>query len=241
MHVVGIEFVIVALALCIGAIVQGSLGFGMVLVSFPVLVITEPELLPQTTLIVSIPMVLSLAWRHRGGAVWRDVGLVTLGRIPGIGLAIVILSVASARAIGLMAGVTVLAAVAVSFWAPAVPKTKPNLIFAGVISALFGTSVSIGGPPLALLFQHEAGPRLRSTMTSIMLLGGPLSLTILAITGKVDATDLRTGLALAPFSVIGSYSSRWVIPYVDDRLRPIVLSICALGAMVAIVRLLVAG
>lgn len=241
MHVVGIEFVIVALALCIGAIVQGSLGFGMVLVSFPVLVITEPELLPQTTLIVALPMVLSLAWRHRGGAVWRDVGLVTLGRIPGIGFAIVILSVASARAIGLMAGVTVLAAVALSFWAPAVPKTKPNLIFAGVISALFGTSVSIGGPPLALLFQHEAGPRLRSTMTSIMLLGGPLSLTILALTGKVDATDFRTGLALAPFSVIGSYSSRWVIPYVDDRLRPIILTICAFGAMVAIVRLLVAG
>lgn len=241
MHVVGIEFAIVAFALCLGAMVQGSLGFGMVLVSFPVLVITEPELLPQTTLIVALPMVLSLAWRHRGGAVWRDVGLVTLGRIPGIGFAIVILSVASARAIGLMAGVTVLAAVAVSFWAPAVPKTRPNLVLAGVISALFGTSVSIGGPPLALLFQHEAGPRLRSTMTSIMLLGGPLSLAILALTGNVDGTDLRTGLALAPFSVIGSYSSRWVIPYVDERLRPIILSICAFGAVVAIVRLVVTG
>lgn len=241
MHVVGIEFVIIALALCVGAMVQGSLGFGMVLVSFPILVITEPELLPQTTLIVGFPMVLSLAWRHRGGAVWRDVGLVTLGRLPGIGLAILILSVASTRAIGLMAGATVLAAVALSFWAPAVPKTTPNLIFAGVISALFGTSVSIGGPPLALLFQHEAGPRLRSTMTSIMLFGAPLSLTILALSGNVDGTDVRTGLALAPFSVIGSYSSRWVIPYIDDRLRPIILSICAFGAVVAIIRLSVAG
>ncbi len=241
MHVVGFEFVVVALALCVGAMVQGSLGFGMVLVAFPVLVINEPELLPQTTLIVAIPMVLSLAWRHRGGAVWRDVGLVTAGRIPGIGLAVLILSVASARAIGLMAGVTVLAAVALSFWAPAVPKTKPNLIVAGVISALFGTAVSIGGPPLAMLFQHEAGPRLRSTMTSIMLFGAPLSLTILSISGKVDATDARTGMALAPFSVIGSYSSRWIIPYIDEKLRPIILSICAFGAIVAIVRLLVAG
>jgi len=241
MHVVGIEFVVVALALCVGAMVQGSLGFGMVLVSFPVLVITEPELLPQTTMIVAVPMVLGLAWHHRGGAVWRDVGLITLGRLPGIGLAIFILSVASARTIGLLAGVTVLAAVAVSFWAPAVPKTTPNMLFAGVISALFGTSVSIGGPPLALLFQHEAGPRLRSTMTSIMLFGGPLSLAFLALSGKVDGTDLRTGLALAPFSVIGSYSSRWVIPYVDEKLRPIILSICALGAILAIIRLTVAG
>lgn len=241
MHVVGIEFAIVALALCLGAMVQGSLGFGMVLVSFPVLVFTEPELLPQTTMIVALPMILSLAWRHRGGAVWRDVGLITLGRLPGIGLAILILSVASSRTIGLMAGATVLAAVALSFWAPAVPKTTPNMLAAGVVSALFGTSVSIGGPPLALLFQHEQGPRLRSTMTSIMLFGGPLSLVFLALTGKVEAIDVRTGLALAPFSVIGSYSSRWVIPYVDDRLRPIILSVCAFGAVVAMLRLLIAG
>lgn len=241
MHVVGLEFVVVAIALCVGAMVQGSLGFGMVLVSFPVLVITEPELLPQTTMIVALPMILSLAWRHRGGAEWREVGLITLGRLPGIGLAIVILSIASARTIGLMAGVTVLAAVAVSFWAPAVPRTTPNMLLAGVVSALFGTAVSIGGPPLALLFQHEDGPRLRSTMTSVMLFGGPVSLVFLAASGNVDSTDVRTGLALAPFSVIGSYSSRWVIPYVDEKLRPIVLSICALGALIAIVRLAVAG
>ena len=237
MHVEGVELVIVALALFLGAVVQGSLGFGMVLVSFPVLVITEPELLPQTTMIVALPMILSLAWRHRGGAVWRQVGIVTLGRLPGIGLAILILSVASARAIGLMAGATVLAAVALSFWAPAVPKTTPNLLMAGVVSALFGTSVSIGGPPLALLFQHEAGPRLRSTMTSIMLFGGPLSLLFLALSGNVESTDVRTGIALAPFSILGSYSSRWVIPYIDDRLRPIILSICAFGAIVAMIRL----
>ena len=84
MHVVGVEFVVVAMALFAGAIVQGSLGFGMVLVMFPVLVIAEPELLPQTRLIVALPMMLGLAWRHRGGAVWREVGLVTLGRPRGI-------------------------------------------------------------------------------------------------------------------------------------------------------------
>jgi len=69
----------------------------------------------------------------------------------------------------------------------------------------------------------------------------PLSLTILALSGNVGATDARTGLALTPFTVVGSYSSRWVIPYVDEQLRPIILSICAFGAVVAIVRLLIAG
>ena len=241
MHVIGVEFVVVALALFAGALVQGSLGFGMVLVAFPVLVITEPELLPQTTMIVALPMIVSLAWRHRGGAIWRDVGLVTFGRLPGIALAIGILSIASPRAIGLLAGATVLGAVAVSFWAPAVPKTTSNLVLAGVVSAVFGTAVSIGGPPLALLFQHEAGPRLRSTMTSIMVFGAPLSLFFLTLTGQVDGTDLRTGLALAPFSIVGSYSARWAIPYVDHQLRPIILTVCAVGAIIAMARLVVAG
>lgn len=233
----GIEFMVVAVALFIGAIVQGSLGFGMVLVSFPLVVFTEPELLPQTTMIVAIPMVLTLAWRHRGPAVWREVGLLTLGRIPGITLAVLILSVASARSIGLLAGATVLAAVAISFWAPAVPRTTTNLLAAGTVSALFGTAVAIGGPPLALMFQHEEGARLRSTMTAVMLFGAPLSLSVLALTGQVSMVDLRTGLALMPCSILGSYSARWVIPHVDDRLRPIVLGVCAFGAVVAMVRL----
>lgn len=241
MHVTGVEFVVVALALFVGAMVQGSLGFGMVLVAFPVLVITNPELLPQSTMLAALPMILRLAWHHRGGTIWRDVGLVNVGRLPGIGVAILILSIASARTIGLLAGATVLAAVAVSFWAPAVPKTTPTLLSAGFVSALFGTSVSIGGPPLALLFQHEEGPQLRSTMTAIMLFGAPLSLTMLAITGQVSGTDLRTGVALAPCSLLGSYSARWVIPHVDERLRPIILSICAFGAVVAMTRLALAG
>lgn len=241
MHVVGVEFVIVALALFVGAIVQGSLGFGMVLVAFPVLVIIEPELLPQTTLIVGLPIILGLAWRHRGGTNWREVGLVTLGRLPGIAIAVLILSFASSRTIGLLAGGAVLGAVGLSFWAPAVPRTTPNLLLAGVVSAVFGTTVSIGGPPLALLFQHEAGPRLRSTMTAIMLFGAPLSLVILTLSGNVDGTDLRTGLALMPFSMLGGYISRWTIPYIDARLRPVILSVCAFGAIIAIIRLGVSG
>ncbi len=241
MHVVGVEFVIVGLALFVGAVVQGSLGFGMVLVAFPVLVVMEPALLPQTTLIVGLPIIFGLAWRHRGGTDWREVGIVTVGRLPGIAIAVLILSLASSRTIGLLAGGAVLGAVALSFWAPKVPRTTPNLLLAGTVSAVFGTAVSIGGPPLALLYQHEEGPKLRSTMTAIMLFGAPLGLVVLTLSGNVDGTDLRTGVALAPFSMLGGYLSRWTIPYIDARLRPVILSICAFGAIVAIVRLTVSG
>lgn len=237
MHVVGLEFVIIATALFLGAIVQGSLGFGMVLMAFPALVLVDPELLPQTTLLVSLPMVLYMAWLHRGRADWREVVILTSGRLPGFVLAILILGAISARSIALIAGSVVLLAVALSFRAPEVPRNTFTLAFAGTVSAVFGTTVSIGGPPIALLYQHAEGPRLRSTMSLLLLFGGPLSLVALAFSGNISATDLRTGLALMPFSLFGSYSAKWVIPWFDQRLRPIVLTVCAVGAAVAMIRL----
>lgn len=236
MHVEGIELVLIAAALFTGAILQGTLGFGMVLLSFPAIVLIEPNLLPQTTLLVSVPMVLSLAVRHRGRADWREVGIITVGRIPGIVLAIVILGRIDARTLSIGAGIVVLLAVAMSIWAPAVPRTVPNLLLIGAVASLFGTAVAIGGPALGMAYQHEDGPKFRSTLTSLMIFGAPLSLLVLAVSGNVSSTDLRTGLVLMPASIVGSYLARFVIPWFDQRLRPIVLGVCAFAAILAMIR-----
>ncbi len=236
MHIQGLEFVVVALALFLGAMLQGSLGFGMTMFAFPALILVEPALLPQTILIVSVPMVLSVAYRNRGAANWREVAWITSGRVPGLVLAVFILGVASKNAVAIGAGAVVLLAVALSLWAPALPRTRFNLFVTGTIASLFGTAVSIGGPPLGLLYQHEEGRRLRSTISLLMLFGAPLSLVFLAATGNVSSTDVRTGVALIPAGVIGSYCARWLIPWTDKRLRPIVLTICAVAAMLALAR-----
>ena len=236
MHVEGLEFVIIAVALFTGATLQGTLGFGMTMLAFPALVLIEPALLPQTTLIVSLPLVFYLAYRNWGDADLREVAILTSGRVPGLILAVVIIERVSQTALALSAGFVVLLGVGLSLWAPAVKRTTPTLLAAGTVSALFGTTVSIGGPPLGLLYQHEAGPRLRSTISLLMVFGAPVSFLFLALSGNVSGVDLRTGLALMPFGLAGSYSSRWVIPLFDQRLRPIVLSVCALAAVLAMAR-----
>lgn len=241
MHVEGLDFVLVFGALFAGAVLQGTLGFGMVLLAFPALVIIEPELLPQTTLIVAMPMIFGLAIRNRGNADWGEIGMITLGRVPGIVAAVVIVDQISARTLSLGAGVTVLLAVAASLWAPALPRTKPILLMVGAVSSLFGTAVSIGGPALGLVYQHEEGPAFRGTLTKLMLSGAPLSFAALAVAGQVSSTDVRTGLALIPASVAGSYSARFVIPWFDERLRPIVLGVCALAAVIAMARVALMG
>lgn len=220
----------------VGAMLQGVIGFGMVILSFPIIVSVEPELLPQSALIGGLPMVGYMVWRHWGSARWDEVGWFTAGRPFGFAGAVALLAFLDTRSLTLAAGTVVLVGIALSLWAPEVPRRPSTLAGAGFVSALFGTSVAIGGPPLGLLYQREAGPQLRSTVSAIMLFGNPLSLVVLAVSGNISATDVRTGVALAPFILTGNISAKFVIPFFDQRLRLVILAICALAALGAIAR-----
>ncbi len=222
----------------VGAMMQGVIGFGMVIVSFPVIVSIEPELLPQSALIGGIPMVGYMVVRHWGLARWNEVGWFTAGRPFGFIGAVALLAVLDTRSLTLAAGTVVLIGIVVSVWAPQLPRRPDTLVGAGFVSSLFGTSVAIGGPPLGLLYQREAGPQLRSTVSAIVLFGNPISIAVLAASGNIDMVDIRTGAALAPFILAGNVSARWVIPHFDQRLRVWILAVCALAAVGAMARAL---
>ncbi len=238
MHVVDLAFALVALALLIGAVVQGCIGFGMIVIAFPVLVMVEPALMPQSILVVSLPITFLNAYKNFGGADYREVGWLSAGRIPGLIGGLVLLDMADRSALALGGGMVVLVAVALSLWAPRLPRNVPTMLTVGGISALFGTAIGIGGPPLGLLYQHETGQRLRSTISLIMLTGAPISLVLLAITGDLSRTDVQTGAALIPFAVAGSLIAPRFAPWFDDRIRKVVVSICAAAAILAMAKVL---
>ncbi len=237
-HVVGWAFVVIACVMFVGAMLQGVIGFGMVILSFPAIVVIEPELLPQTALIGGLPMVGFMIWKNWGSAQWDEVGWFTAGRPLGIVGALALLSALDRTALTLAGGTVVLVAVVLSIWAPQVPRRPQTLFGAGLVSSLFGTAIAIGGPPIGLLYQREAGPQLRSTISAINLFGNPVALGVLAVSGRIDATDVRTGVALAPFLLAGNASSKFVIPYFDRRLRLTILGVCALAAAGAMGRVL---
>ncbi len=238
MHVVDLALVIVSIALFTGAILQGAIGFGMVVLAFPTIVLVEPDLLPQSILIAGLPPLVMNAWRNRRGADLREVGWITLGRVPGLIGGVALVATVSSAYLALGGGLVVLSAVALSIWAPSLRRTVPTLLGVGTISALFGTTIAIGGPPLGLLYQHESGPRLRGTISLLMLAGGPISLLLLALGGQVSAIDVRTGLALMPASVLGTLVAPTLTHWFDERLRLTVLGVCAFTAVIAMTRVL---
>jgi len=236
--IVGWAFVIVATAVFVGAIVQGILGFGAVIVSFPVLVLVEPELLPQSMLIVATFSTVLIAVSNRGHAKWSEVRWFVAGRPIGLAGAVGLLAALDHDVIALAGGTVVLAAIVLSLWAPEVARTPRTLFVAGSVSSLFGAAVSIGGPPMGLLYQRSDGPALRATVSTLALTGAPIAIVVLAATGNVESIDIRTGLALVPFGLAGAATARLIIPYFDHRLRPIILSVCAVAAIGAMAKVL---
>ena len=71
------------------------------------------------------------------------------------------------------------------------PARRRNVVLAGATSGLLGTATSIGGPPMALVWQRNSGARLRGTMSGFFLIGSVMSLVVLAFTGR--STDIRCG------------------------------------------------
>lgn len=195
-------------AVLLGSVVQSGVGLGLGLVAAPVVAFADPTLMPGALLIatMALPMLTTLAeWRHID---WRGLAWTLPPRIPGSLAGAWLVGALSPRALGGAVGVMVLLAVAVTIWSVRVRVRPASLMIAGGLGGVTGTATSIGGPPLALLYQHEAPARVRGTLGVYFSVGAVLSLLALAGTGELTAEQARTGAALVPFVLAGFLAGR---------------------------------
>jgi uncharacterized membrane protein YfcA len=230
-------FAVLALAVTMGGVVQGAVGLGLGLVAAPVATLVDPALMPGVMLWLAAAypvMTLVRDWRATD---WRGLSWAFAGRLPGTAVGVGVVSIVSARLLGLLVGVIVLVAVVLTWQVVTLPMRRGVLFGAGIVSGVTGTATSIGGPPLALVYQHVSGARLRATLATYFFFGALLSLLGLAGVGELDASDGVWALALAPFLVLGFLLADTVRRHVDaGRTRAAVLVICAASALALIVR-----
>ena len=224
-------------AVLLGSLVQGAAGFGLGLLAAPVVALADPGLVPVALLVVTAVLPLLSVARERAHVDWRGVGWAVLGRLPGSALGAWTVAVLPAAAIGAGVAVVVLAGVAASVlrWRPR--PTPRALLVGGFVSGVTGTATSVGGPPVALLYQHADGPRVRATLGAFFTVGIAVSLTLLAATGQVSSSDLLAGVLLLPAMALGFALSGPLRRVVDGgRTRPVVLSLAAASSAVLLVR-----
>lgn len=226
-------FAVATLLAAVAACVQGTVGFGLALTSAPLLALLDPAFVPGPLLVASLPLALAaLAREHRHTDV-RGVVTAFAGRVPGTAIGALAVAVLPVLLLRVSIGLLVLVGVAVSLWAPRFEPTRRVLLGAGVISGVTGTIAAIGGPPIALVYQHATGPRLRATLALYFALGTVLSVAALWLTGSFGHHEAVLSATLLPGTAVGFLVSGPVLRIVDaGRLRPLVLGAAVLSAVV---------
>ncbi len=227
---------LIALAVAAGGLLQGSIGVGFALVLSPVLALLAPSLLPGCVLILMLPLNAYVAWRERRaidrlGATW-----ITVGRFFGGVGGLALLMVLRGDALRLFVGVATIVTAFGSMLSGAFTLGRPVLIGAGVITGITETSTGIGGPPMALVYQHQPGAVLRATLAVCFLVGEVLSLGMLAVSGRLSLEQIDSALWLMPALALGGLLSRWLHGRVDGRpMRLAMLAFAVVSGVVCLV------
>ncbi|MEI2818687.1 MAG: sulfite exporter TauE/SafE family protein [Marmoricola sp.] len=229
-----------ALVLVAGATVQSLVGLGLGLVAAPIVTLLQPDLMPELLLVLGALLPVLTLIEERGAIDWRGLGWALPARLPGTWVGVALLAAASATQLDLVIGSMVLVAVALTAFAPVIPKSWIALVTAGFFSGISATTSAIGGPPMALVYQSRPRAEIRSTLAVYFIVGSLISLGGLALGGHFSWRVVLLGLAMSPTLAIGAALARVLQGRVaGERVRLAVLIVCAASAGALLIRDLV--
>jgi uncharacterized membrane protein YfcA len=234
-----VTFALIALAFLVAAVLQGAVGLGYALVVAPILSATRPELVPATVIVVGIVLSLLMVRREHTAADLRGMRWLVVGLLPGTLVGTALLAVASTRTLQLLVAVAVLAAVVATLIRPVMNAGRGTLMGAGIVAGIFGTTSSIAGPPVAIVYADRPGATLRATLSVFFVVSGALSLAGAWAAGAVPGRALAWSVALVPPTIVGFLLSRPLARRVDGAaVRASVLVVSTVAAVVLLARAL---
>ena len=237
MHLSAAELAVALTAVLAGAFVQGSVGFGVNILAAPLLAFVEPEAVPATLVLSAVPLAAAMVVREHRHVDRESLRWLLVGRPPGTALGAWLVAVLAAESLAVAVGALVLLAVVMAVVAPPIPVTRSSALAIGAVSGGMGTTAAIGGPPVALLYQHHPGPVLRSTSAAVYLVGTVLSVGALAVAGEVDGSHVRLALVLVPAIGAGLGLATLLRHRIDAGwLRPAVLVVAVVAGVATLLR-----
>ena len=228
------EIAVAAAAMFVASVLHGSLGFGLGLIAAPVLILVDPRLIPGSFLCMGAVVASLLFWRDRSAVDGRGAAWAILGRVPGAALGAMAVTVLTQRGLAALFVAALLLATGLSATGLKIDPTPGVVLGAGVASGFMGTSVGVGGPPIALAYQRSSGAEIRSSLAAIQAVGSFVSIVALALVGELGPTELGLAAVLMPGPLIGLWLSSRIAPHLKRSfIRPAVL-VFAVGAAVSI-------
>ena len=228
-------FALIAAVVFISAFVQGSTSMGFALILVPVLALMQPDMIPGALLYLMLPLNAYVALRERRDIDFHGAGWITFGRLFGTFAGLLVLLILSSYWLNMVVGISTILAVAASLLAPEFTPGRKALTLTGLVTGITETATGIGGPPLALAYQHAPVSRLRSTVALCFLVGEIISLVVLVASGSIGFKHLEFALWCSPALLAGMLDSHLVHARLNQRaLRLGVLLFAAVSGVVVI-------
>ncbi|MFZ8976304.1 MAG: sulfite exporter TauE/SafE family protein, partial [Pseudohongiellaceae bacterium] len=159
-----------------------------------------------------------------------------LGRIPGTVAGGFLLLWIDQRSLALWLGLSVIVAVGLSLANIMLRPTAPAMFSAGFLSGFMGTSSSIGGPPMALVLQHEENDFIRANLAAFFIVSCLMSLAMLSTVGRFAWPHIQISLPLIPATLLGYWVAMKTLRLIShQRLRTASLILCGIAGCSAVV------
>jgi hypothetical protein len=230
------EIGVIFLVTCLGATVQGSVGYGMALVAGPILLLIDSALIPGPMTIAATLLIILVIVRDKQALDIFGLKWAILGMLFGIGLGAYVLSNFSGRSYSAIFGGLIILAVVMSIIGLRFPPRKSILVGAGFLAGLMGILTTTSGPPIALVYQDAPGKKLRSTISGYFVVGTIFTVLTLVSIGKLGLHEVNLSLVLMPGILTGFVLSSRIVNWVDRGFtRPAVLTIAALSALTILI------
>ena len=238
--VFGLSLPLVALCLAVayvGSAVQSSLGIGLGILGAPVLALIDPAFVPAVIIIWVLPLSVGVAIADRHHVESGRIGTALLGRVPGVLVGAYVVAQVSETILGVLVAATVLLGIVASVTTRRFRPTNATMLGAGFASGVTGTAVGIGGPPMALTYQHEDRATMRSSLSAFFSIGTTLSLVALIVAGEVGGREWQLAALAFPAVMLGWITSRAFQERFPARfVRPAVLGLSAFTAIAVLIR-----
>jgi len=230
----------VVLAL-IGSTIQGTLGFGLGMLTSPIFAMIDPSFVPAALMVAVLPLTVGVAARDRAHIDSTGFKWALLGRFPGVFIGVVALRAMSHDTLAYAVSSAVLFAVLVSMITArrgqVIPTNSSTLTGAGFASGFMGTVTGIGGPPIALVYSSGEPVTVRATISAFFTIGAAISVAGLVLSGAVGRHELALTAVILP-GVFGglAVSSRIGHLLPAQVMRPLILTLCAFSGSLLLLR-----
>lgn len=216
-------------------VVQAWVGIGFGLLAAPLLYLIDPAYMPGPVLVLGWMLSVVVVLKQRHTLNWRRVLPAIVARLPGSWCGALLLMSIAPWQLSLFFGGALLLAVWLSVRRYSVALNGYSLTVAGFLSGILGTATSVGGPPIALLYQHESRLTARNEIAAFFLIGTPLSISMLWLNGGSELLNGTLILKMIPGVIVGFWLSRRLERvFQKDSARPAILFISTLSALVVL-------